>query len=146
MCFASLQLSWGRSQQVAEGAVAGLAGGRRSSGRSASGYTCPLVYAVIKTGGKQERVQQGQRVAVELLGADEGAEVSFAPVLLVDGETVLATPGELVGARVSARVLGEEKGPKVHGFVYKNKTRGRRTWGHRQRYSTIEVTSITREV
>ena len=47
-------------------------------------------------------------------------------------------------ARVSACVVGEER-PKIHGFVYKNKTRGRRSWGHRQRYTTIEVTAITRE-
>lgn len=103
------------------------------------------VYAVIKTGGKQERVEQGQRVAVELLGAADGEEVSFAPVLVVDGSTVLATPAELSGASVSARVVGEAKGPKVRGFTYKNKTRGRRSWGHRQRYTTIEVTAITRE-
>ncbi len=103
------------------------------------------MYAVIKTGGKQERVEEGQRLAVELLGAGEGEEVSFAPVMLVDGATVLSTPGELAGARVGARVVGEEKGPKIRGFVYKSKTRGRRKWGHRQRYSTIEVTSITRE-
>jgi large subunit ribosomal protein L21 len=101
------------------------------------------VYAVIKTGGKQERVQEGQRVAVELLGADDGAEVSFSPVLVVDGTTILATPGELAGATVSARVVGEEKGPKIRGFVYKPKTRSRRRWGHRQRYTTIEVTAIT---
>jgi large subunit ribosomal protein L21 len=103
------------------------------------------VYAVIKTGGKQERVEQGQRVAVELLGASTGEEVSFAPLLVVDGSTILATPAELAGARVSARVVGEESGPKVRGFVYKAKTRGRRSWGHRQHYTTIEVTSITRE-
>jgi large subunit ribosomal protein L21 len=100
---------------------------------------------VIKTGGKQERVEQGQKVAVELLGVGEGAEVSFAPVLLVDGATVLATPDELAGTKVSARVVGKQDGPKVHGFIYKNKTRGRRKWGHRQHYTTIEVTSITRE-
>lgn len=101
------------------------------------------MYAVIKTGGKQERVEEGQLVAVELLAAAEGDEVSFAPVLVVDGATVLATPGQLAGATVSARVLGEEKGPKVRGFVYKSKTRSRRKWGHRQRYTTIEVTGIT---
>jgi large subunit ribosomal protein L21 len=103
------------------------------------------VYAVIKTGGKQERVEQGQRVAVELLGKADGDVVSFAPVLLVDGTTVLSTPAELSGANVSARVVGEQKGPKVRGFTYKHKTRGRRSWGHRQRYTTIEVTAITRE-
>lgn len=84
-------------------------------------------------------------MAVERLGAPEGDDVSFAPVLLVDGETVLAKPAELAGARVTARVVGEEKGPKVRGFVYKNKTRQRRSWGHRQHYDVIEVTSITRE-
>jgi len=103
------------------------------------------VYAVIKTGGKQERVEEGQRVAVELLGIADGQEVSFAPVLVVDGATVLATTSERSGAKVSARVPGTEKGPKITGFVYKPKTRGRRAWGHRQKYTTIEVTSITRE-
>jgi large subunit ribosomal protein L21 len=103
------------------------------------------VYAVIKTGGKQERVQEGQRVAVELLPAAAGDEVSFAPVLVVDGPAVLATPAQLAGSRVTARVIGEEKGPKIRGFVYKPKTRSRRKWGHRQRYTTIEVTSIVRE-
>jgi large subunit ribosomal protein L21 len=103
------------------------------------------VYAVIKTGGKQERVQEGQRLAVELLGVAQGEEVSFAPILVVDGETVLATPDELSGAKVSGRVVGTEKGPKINGFVYKPKTRGRKSWGHRQKYTTVEVTSITRE-
>jgi len=103
------------------------------------------VYAVIKTGGKQERVQEGQRLTVERLGATDGDEVSFAPVLLVDDGTVLATPAQLSGAKVTARVVGEEKGPKVRGFVYKNKTRQRRSWGHRQSYDVIEVTAITRE-
>ena len=108
-------------------------------------YTVQPVYAVIKTGGKQERVEEGQRLAVERLGATDGDEVSFAPVLLVDGGTVLATPSELAGSKVTARVVGEEKGPKVRGFVYKSKTRQRRTWGHRQGYDVIEVTGITRE-
>jgi large subunit ribosomal protein L21 len=101
---------------------------------------------VIKTGGKQERVEEGQRLDVELLGKATGEEVSFAPILVVDGAKVLATPADLAGAKVEARVVGEAKGPKVRGFIYKNKTRGRRQWGHRQHYSTIEVTSITREV
>ena len=100
---------------------------------------------MIKSGGKQERVEEGQRVAVELLGNPVGEEVTFSPVLFVDGPTVLATPEELAGTRVSARVVGTEHGPKVRGFVYKAKTRGRRSWGHRQHYTTLEVTSITRE-
>lgn len=101
------------------------------------------MYAVIETGGKQERVEQGQRLDVELLGASPGEEVSFTPLLVVDGERVHATPAELAGAKVSGRVLGEAKGPKVRGFTYRPKARRRRRWGHRQRYNTIEVTSIT---
>ena len=101
------------------------------------------MYAVIQTGGKQERVAEGQLLRVELLGADPGSEVAFTPVLLVDGETVLATPAALVGASVKAQVVGEELGPKVRGFTYKNKSNQRTKWGHRQRYSTIEITSIT---
>ena len=102
------------------------------------------MYAVIKTGGKQERVAEGQRLDVELLGSDEGSDVSFAPVLVVDGDTVLATADELSGASVTARVVGQAKGPKITGMTYKNKTNSRKRWGHRQKYSTIEITGITR--
>jgi large subunit ribosomal protein L21 len=102
------------------------------------------VYAVIKTGGKQERVEEGQQVAVELLHASEGDEVAFEPVLLVDGDVVLAGAGRLAGATVSGRVVGETKGPKIKGFTYKNKTRGRKAWGHRQKYTTVEITGISR--
>ncbi|MGH9063089.1 MAG: 50S ribosomal protein L21 [Acidimicrobiales bacterium] len=101
------------------------------------------MYAVIHTGGKQERVTEGQRLDVELLGRAAGDEVRFTPVLLVDGETVVAVPGRLAGAVVSARVVGEAKGPKVTGFTYKPKTNQRRRWGHRQHYTTIEITGIT---
>lgn len=100
------------------------------------------MYAVIKTGGKQERVALGQRVDVERLGMAEGADVVFQPVLVVDGDTVLAGPGPLAGARVAARVVGAAKGPKIRGFTYKPKTNNRRRWGHRQGYTTIEITDI----
>ena len=100
------------------------------------------MYAVIKTGGKQYRVEQGQQLDVELLGQADG-EVSLPPVLLVDGETVIAG-SNLSGASVTANVVGEAKGPKVTGFTYKNKTNQRKRWGHRQHYSTIEITGITK--
>ena len=102
------------------------------------------MYAVIATGGKQERVAEGQQVQVDLLGADEGSEVSLTPVLFVDGDTVLATPADLEGVKVTARVVGRAKGPKIDGFTYKNKTNQRRRYGHRQKYSVIEITSIKR--
>jgi large subunit ribosomal protein L21 len=96
------------------------------------------VYAVIKTGGKQYRVEQGQRLDVERVTGDE---LKFQPVLVVDGDSVLAGSG-VSGASVSARVVGEAKGPKIVGFTYKNKTNSRRKWGHRQKYTTIEITGI----
>ena len=99
------------------------------------------MYAVIQTGGKQYRVVEGDRLDVELLGDDD---VTLTPVLLVDGDTVLATPTALSGATVTARVVGRAKGPKIKGFTYKNKSNERRSWGHRQHYSTIEITGITK--
>ncbi|MEA2717887.1 MAG: large subunit ribosomal protein [Actinomycetota bacterium] len=103
------------------------------------------MYAVIKTGGKQYRVAQGERLDVERLTGDGDGVVSFDPVLVVDGETIWAEPAQLAGARVTAKVVGEAKGPKITGLTYKNKTNSTRRWGHRQHYSTIEITGITRE-
>ena len=94
------------------------------------------MYAVVKTGGKQYRVEQGQRVRVERLGEPE-ADVELPAVLVVDGDQV-STSGA-----VTARVLDEGRGRKVQAFTYKNKSNQRRRWGHRQAYSTIEITRIT---
>ncbi len=103
------------------------------------------MYAVIKTGGKQERVEEGQTLSVEKLGLEAGADVSFRPILVVDGDTVLARPDQLQASTVSARVVGELSGPKIHGLKYKPKARTRRHWGHRQHYTTIEITGISRQ-
>jgi large subunit ribosomal protein L21 len=101
------------------------------------------MYAVIRTGGKQERVAEGHEVRVERLAAEPGSEIRFEPVLVVDGDRVLATPAQLAGSSVVATVIGEEAGPKVRGFIYKPKSNQRRSWGHRQHYSTIAITAIT---
>ncbi|MPY96056.1 MAG: 50S ribosomal protein L21 [Acidimicrobiia bacterium] len=100
------------------------------------------MYAVIKAGARQYRVEEGQQLDVDLLGDAE--QVEFTPVLVVDGDTVLATPADLGGAKVTARVLGEHKGEKITGFTYKPKSNQRRRWGHRQRFHTIEITGISR--
>ena len=99
------------------------------------------MYAVIHTGGKQYRVAEGDRLEVERLVGDE---VTLRPVMLVDGESVLATPSQLGAASVTARIVGESKGPKIKGFTYKNKSNERKHWGHRQHYSTIEITGISK--
>jgi large subunit ribosomal protein L21 len=102
------------------------------------------MYAVIASGGKQEKVTEGQRVALELLEGDEGSEVSLTPVLLVDGDAVLATADELAGAAVTGTIVGTAKGPKINGFTYKRRTNQRRRYGHRQHYTVVEITSISR--
>ncbi|MDQ1520524.1 MAG: large subunit ribosomal protein [Actinomycetota bacterium] len=102
------------------------------------------MYAVIETGGKQYRVAQGDRLDVERLTASDDGEIALRPVLLVDGEDVLATPQQLTGASVSGRIVGDAKGPKIRGYTYKNKSNQRRHWGHRQHYSTIEIITISR--
>ena len=99
------------------------------------------MYAVIETGGKQYKVESGDKLDVERLSGDE---VTLRPVLLVDGDVVLATAPQLEGASVTGRVVGEAKGPKIDGFTYKNKSNQRRRWGHRQKYSTIEITAISK--
>jgi large subunit ribosomal protein L21 len=100
------------------------------------------MYAVIASGGKQARVSEGEQVHVELLDAEQGSEVSLTPVLLVDGDVVLATPAQLSGASVTGKVVGWAQGPKIDGFTYKRRTNQRRRYGHRQKYHVVEITSI----
>jgi large subunit ribosomal protein L21 len=102
------------------------------------------MYAVIATGGKQHRVAEGDVLEVERLGATEGDSVDLRPVLLVDGDTVLSTPDDLGSVSVTARVVGATKGPKINGCTYKNKSNQRKRWGHRQQYTQIEITGISR--
>lgn len=99
------------------------------------------MYAVIRAGGKQHKVAQGDVIEIERLNGSE--DVEFTPLLVVDDDgNVKATSSELAGARVSARVVGETKGDKIRIFRYKNKSRNRRRIGHRQTYSTIEISKI----
>jgi large subunit ribosomal protein L21 len=99
------------------------------------------MYAVVATGGKQYRVTEGQVLDVELTG-EVGSEIDLPVVMVVDGDTVLVTPDQLQGSGVRAKIVGEAKGPKIVGFTYKNKTNQRRRFGHRQQYSTLEISSI----
>ena len=78
---------------------------------------------------------------MEKLGQDSG-DVELTAVLLVDDDTIVSAPDALSKATVSAKVLGECRGPKIIGFTYKNKSNQRKRWGHRQHYSNIEITGI----
>ncbi|WP_420640218.1 50S ribosomal protein L21 [Candidatus Poriferisocius sp.] len=99
------------------------------------------MYAVIRTGGKQYKVEQGQVLDVELLG-EPGVEVELTPLLVVDGDAVTTGADVLSRAKVTATVVDSVKDRKINGFTYKNKSNQRRRWGHRQRKSRIRITAI----
>lgn len=101
------------------------------------------MYAIVRTGSKQYRVEEGQRIEVERLGSP-GTEVALTPVLLVDGDATLATPSELKSVKVTGTVVDEHRGPKIEAFTYKAKARVRRRWGHRQELATVEITKIAK--
>ena len=99
------------------------------------------MYAIIRTGGKQAKVREGDVIDVERLHAE--GEVTFTPLLVVDDAGKLfSRPEALKAARVVARVVGDSAGPKVDIFKYKNKTGYRRQLGHRQHYTALEVIRI----
>jgi large subunit ribosomal protein L21 len=100
------------------------------------------MYAIIRTGGKQAKVSEGDVIDVERLHGDD-ENVAFTPLLIVeDNGTVLSGRATLKTAKVSAKVLGGGSGEKVDIFKYKNKTGYRRRAGHRQKFTTVEITKI----
>ena len=100
-----------------------------------------MAYAIVKTGGKQYRVEQGQQLLVERLKADEGATVELEPVLFRSDNT-LFSKDDLGKVRVAARVVGHERGPKLTVFKFKPKRGYKRKTGHRQDLTRIEITEI----
>ncbi|CAN5818764.1 hypothetical protein BH20CHL8_BH20CHL8_09580 [soil metagenome] len=102
------------------------------------------MYAVLTSGGKQYRVEPGNTLIVERLAAEAGASITFDRVLLVgDGEAVTVGTPLVSGATVSATVLGEELGPKIIIFKFKQKATYRRRTGHRQHLTRVRIDGIT---
>ena len=99
------------------------------------------MYAIIKTGGKQYRVQQGESLLVERLPDADGATVQLQPLLLVDGTDVIDGDG-LANVTVEARIVAHERGPKLRIVKFKPKRGYKRRTGHRQELTRIEVTSL----
>ena len=101
------------------------------------------MYAIVSSGGRQYRVEPGQRLDVEKLPAEAGSEITLDQVLLIgDGDTITVGQPIVSGARVLADVVGEVKGRKIIVFKYKNKVRYRRKTGHRQRYLRLQIKEI----
>jgi large subunit ribosomal protein L21 len=100
-----------------------------------------MTYAIVKTGGKQYRVEEGQTLLVERLRADAGDAVPLEP-LLYRGDKDVLDGADLAKVKVEAKVLAHERGPKLHVLKFKPKRGYKRRTGHRQELTRIEVTSI----
>ena len=101
------------------------------------------MYAVIKTGGKQYKVAEGDEIIIEKLNVEEGATVTFDEVFaVVDGENVKIGQPKVEGAKVTASVVKNGKGPKIRIFKYKHKTNYRRRMGHRQPFTKVKIEKI----
>lgn len=100
------------------------------------------MYAIIRTGGKQYKVEEGDIISVEKLDMEVGASVSFDVLMLCDGENVRVGQPTVSGASVKAEVLEHGKAKKVIVFKYKPKKNYRRKQGHRQPYTKVKITEV----
>jgi large subunit ribosomal protein L21 len=100
------------------------------------------MYAVIKTGGKQYRVAEGQKLRVERLPGNPGDALSFDQVLLVGGDTPKIGRPLVSGASVSAQILGQDRAKKIIVFKLRRRKNYRRKQGHRQPYTELKITGI----
>ena len=101
-----------------------------------------VVYAIVKAGGRQEKVSVGDVVVVDRLAGDPGSTVQLPALLLVDGATVTSDADALAKVTVTAEIVRDEKGPKIVIQKFKNKTGYRKRQGHRQQLTRLKVTSI----
>lgn len=101
------------------------------------------MYAVIKTGGKQYRVTAGEKIKVEQIPADVGTEISLDQVLMVgEGDSVKIGTPVIGGATVTAKVISQGRHPKVNIFKMRRRKHYRKSQGHRQNYTELEIGSI----
>lgn len=102
------------------------------------------VYAIVRAGGRQEKVTVGDVLIVDRINGEQGSTLELRPVLLVDGAQVTSDASDLAGVKVTAEVVAATKGPKIKIMKFKNKTGYRKRQGHRQKLTTIKVTGIER--
>lgn len=101
-----------------------------------------MVYAVVRAGGRQEKVEVGTVVVLDRLAASAGDKVQLPAVLLVDGDAVTTDADKLAKVSVTAEVLGNERGPKIVIQKFKNKTGYKKRQGHRQDLTRVKITGI----
>lgn len=101
------------------------------------------MYAIVRAGGRQEKVAVDDVLAVDKLVDEVGATVTFPAVLVVDGSKVVSAAADLAKYTITAEVLGAVKGPKINIMHYRNKTGYKRRMGHRQPYTEVKITGIS---
>jgi large subunit ribosomal protein L21 len=101
-----------------------------------------MVYAIVRAGGRQEKVAVGDLLEIDRVQGDPGSTLELPVLLLVDGETVTSDRTALAKATVTAEVVAATKGPKITMMKFKNKTGYRRRQGHRQQLTQVKVTGI----
>jgi large subunit ribosomal protein L21 len=100
------------------------------------------VYAIVRNGGRQEKVAVGDVIEIDKLDAGVGDSLSLPALLVVDGDQVTTDADALAAVDVQAEVVGRSNGPKIRIVKYKNKSGYRKRQGHRQHYTTVKVTAI----
>lgn len=100
------------------------------------------MYAVIKTGGKQYRVAEGDTIRVEKLPGEVGAKIEFGEVLMVGGETVKVGKPHVSGAKVTAEIVAQDLAKKIIVFKMKRRKNYRRRYGHRQPYTDLRISKV----
>ncbi|RFA08816.1 50S ribosomal protein L21 [Subtercola boreus] len=101
-----------------------------------------MVYAVVRAGGRQEKVEVGTIVTLDRIKGDKDGNIQLAAVLLVDGSTITSDSAKLAKVKVTAEVLEDLRGPKIVIQKFKNKTGYKKRQGHRQELTRVKVTTI----
>ena len=100
------------------------------------------MYAIVRAGGRQEKVSVGDTLIIDKVGGTAGDSIDLTPLLVVDGSTVTSDASKLAKVSVKAEVVGPAKGPKITILKFKNKTGYRKRQGHRQQLTRLKVTGI----
>ncbi|GAB4095905.1 50S ribosomal protein L21 [Brachybacterium squillarum] len=101
-----------------------------------------MVYAIVRAGGRQEKVSVGDTIVINRVAGEAGDAVELAPVLLVDGDKITSTQADLGKVKVTAEKVEDLRGPKIRILKYKNKTGYKKRQGHRQELTRLKITGI----
>jgi large subunit ribosomal protein L21 len=103
------------------------------------------VYAIVRCGGRQEKVALDDLVTIDKLAGEAGSSITLPALLVVDGDRVISDPAEVGRYQVTADIVGDAAGPKINMIHYRNKTGYKRRQGHRQQYTQVRITGIGTE-